>query len=501
MLPDLAVAIDVRAAGGTHPGKLRARNEDRFHVDASRGIFVVVDGIGGQAGGARAAEIALDAVRRRLERETASLPERLREAIASANEAIRDEAQLQPEIAGMGCVLTAVVIAGERIVAGHVGDTRLYKLHNGHIVKLTRDHSPVGDLEDTGRLAEHEAMRHPRRNEVWRSVGSDVHRPEDPGFIDIVEDTFPADAALLLCTDGLTDLVDSAEIAAAIHRHAGSPADAVEQLIQAANDAGGRDNVTAVVVEGSEFGRTHFAAGPAKTMRQGARDASRTAALFVLGAAVAVLALTSPLPRSVARVRPVVPSVETVAARTLTVGGPEADARSIGAALETARPGDTILVQPGTYRESLALREGVTLVSAQRHAAELRRPADHAGAWTAVTIAGVTSATIRGFRIVGTDAEPLDVGVRVTDGDPAIEDLDVAGARDAAVRITGTSAATVHGSVLHDNPGFGVRVLDSSAPEITNTAVVRNGRGAIEVARGAQPVLLWNVVQHANRPR
>jgi len=69
------------------------------------------------------------------------------------------------------------------------------------------------------------------------------------------------------------------------------------------------------------------------------------------------------------------------------------------------------------------------------------------------------------------------------------------------VRITGTSAATVHGSVLHDNPGFGVRVLDSSAPEITNTAVVRNGRGAIEVARGAQPVLLWNVVQHANRPR
>ena len=159
---------------------MRPRNEDRFHVDLARGIFIVVDGVGGQPGGERAAEIAIDAVRTRLERNTGSLVDRLREAVASANEAIHEESGVRPDLSGMACVLTAAVVNDGRVCAGHVGDTRLYKLRGGAMVKLTHDHSPVGALEDDGRLDEREAMAHPRRHEVWRDVGTTMRRPAEP---------------------------------------------------------------------------------------------------------------------------------------------------------------------------------------------------------------------------------------------------------------------------------------------------------------------------------
>ena len=100
--------------------------------------------------------------------------------------------------------------ATARAIVGHVGDTRLYKLRRGRIEKITRDHSPVGEREDARELSERDAMQHPRRNEVYRDVGSEPHEPGDPEFIDIHEIPFEPDAALLLCSDGLTDLVDSA---------------------------------------------------------------------------------------------------------------------------------------------------------------------------------------------------------------------------------------------------------------------------------------------------
>src|SRR5262249_15699792 len=140
-----------------------------------------------------------------------------------------------------------------RAVVGHVGDTRLYKLRNGRIEKVTRDHSPVGEREDAHEISEVDAMRHPRRNEVYRDVGSEAHDALDPDFIDLVDMPFEPDAALVLCSDGLTDLVDSATIRTVAMRHAGRPQDVVRALIQAANDAGGKDNVTVVYVEGELF--------------------------------------------------------------------------------------------------------------------------------------------------------------------------------------------------------------------------------------------------------
>ena len=173
---------------------------------------MVVDGVGGQAAGGKAADTAITLLRARLERETGPVPDRLREAIAVANNEIHRLAALRTEWTGMACVLTVVVVDEGRATIGHVGDTRLYRLRHGLIEKVTRDHSPVGEREDAGEISELEAMNHPRRNEVYRDVGSEPHQPDDPDFIEVKEVPFEPDAALLLCSDGLTDLVDSASI-------------------------------------------------------------------------------------------------------------------------------------------------------------------------------------------------------------------------------------------------------------------------------------------------
>src|SRR5262245_28087836 len=173
------------AAGGSHRGLQRQENQDRFHVDAGRGVFMVIDGVGGHAGGDKAAEVALAALRARLERETNPVDERVREAITLANNEIHRVASSQPEWLGMACVLTVAVVDGDFATVAHVGDARLYKLRHGRIAKITRDHSPVGEREDAGELAELEAMHHPRRNEVYRDVGSEPHAPGDPEFIEV----------------------------------------------------------------------------------------------------------------------------------------------------------------------------------------------------------------------------------------------------------------------------------------------------------------------------
>ena len=245
-------------------------------------MFLVVDGIGGQAAGEKAAEIAVARVRARLERQTGTAEQRIREAITMANNEILRAAESRPEWQGMACVLTVAVVEDGCAVVGHVGDSRLYQVRRGEIRKITHDHSPVGEREDNGELSEFEAMRHPRRNEVFRDVGSEERSPDDPDFIEIERVPFAPDSALVLCSDGLSDLVPSNRIRAAVERHAGHPEEAVKQLIDEANAAGGKDNVTVVVVEGETFGQD------AATSPHGAL--AGRAATFVYGAALAVAA-------------------------------------------------------------------------------------------------------------------------------------------------------------------------------------------------------------------
>src|ERR1035438_7451159 len=195
----------LKLAGASDPGRVRHNNEDALHVDLERGIFLVVDGIGGQAAGEKAAEIAVGRVRARLERQTGTTEQRVREAITMANNEIFRAAQGNPEWEGMACVLTLAVLDQGAAVVGHVGDSRLYQISGGEIRKITHDHSPVGEREDNRELTEAEAMRHPRRNEVFRDVGSEQHTPADIDFIEVQRFACPADSALVLCSDGLSD--------------------------------------------------------------------------------------------------------------------------------------------------------------------------------------------------------------------------------------------------------------------------------------------------------
>jgi serine/threonine protein phosphatase PrpC len=144
----------LNAAACTHPGRVRLNNEDMPVIDAARGIFGVIDGIGGQAGGEVAAATARDVILQRLARPAGTPAERVREAIAIANNEIYRRASASAELAGMGCVVTLAIVSDGRITIGHVGDTRLYKIRPEAIRKITRDHSPVGELEDAGELPE-----------------------------------------------------------------------------------------------------------------------------------------------------------------------------------------------------------------------------------------------------------------------------------------------------------------------------------------------------------
>jgi serine/threonine protein phosphatase PrpC len=249
-----------RSANASDPGRMRAENQDRAYTDDELGIFLVVDGLGGHAAGEKAAETAVEAIRGEMCRtkpnsakHDADPRNRIRQAITAANNRIFEYADGNETWRGMACVLTLAVIADDKVTVGHVGDSRLYLTWNGAIRKLTSDHSPVGEREDAGELTEAEAMAHPRRHEVFRDVGSRWREPDEEDFIEVKEFLFKPDAAILLCSDGLSDLLTSAEMLEVIERYDGDPGPVAHQLVEAANVAGGNDNITAIFVAGSEF--------------------------------------------------------------------------------------------------------------------------------------------------------------------------------------------------------------------------------------------------------
>src|SRR5258706_11494033 len=249
----MAAAKRVLAAALSDPGRERENNEDRVLCDAERGIYAVIDGVGGESGGEIAAQTALEILKARLSRRTTDAARLVREAIALANKQIWERAQANPALAGMACVLTVAVVDDGQATIGHVGDSRLYLLRAGEIRKITRDHSPIGSREDVGEISESEAMSHPRRHEIFRDVGSGPHEPDEEGFIDVTRIAFAPDAALLLCSDGLSDLVTSGTILSTVEAHASDPHQVVAELVAAANAAGGKDNVSVVLVEAERY--------------------------------------------------------------------------------------------------------------------------------------------------------------------------------------------------------------------------------------------------------
>ncbi len=245
--------VKLYASATSDVGRVRKNNEDSFICQYVWGqdniLAVAIDGVGGYEGGEVASQIAREEIANFLEQcaggEKLAL---LKQAVNHANNRIFEERQKREGLSQMSCVLTASLVdlqAGE-IHMAHVGDTRLYQYRNGEIVKLSHDHSLVGYREEIGELTEEEAMHHPQRNIIGRDLGSEYHQIGD-NFIETATFQLLPNSTLLLCSDGLCDMITSSQMKYVLAQNL-SVEDKVQKLIQSALDAGGKDNVTVVLV-------------------------------------------------------------------------------------------------------------------------------------------------------------------------------------------------------------------------------------------------------------
>lgn len=230
----------------TDTGRQRSANEDSFYARGP--VFVVADGMGG----AQAGEVASKAAAESFDRELPQAPPEavLRETIEAANRTIHELARKDPGLAGMGTTTTAAIVdaEAEEVAIGHVGDSRAYRLRGGKLERLTRDHSLVEEMRRKGQLTEAQAEDHPQRSIITRALG-----PEPEVEVDL--QTVPARSGdvFLLCSDGLTTMLDDEQIARLLSR-ASSLQSAVRALVDEANRAGGRDNITVLAFRLEDVG-------------------------------------------------------------------------------------------------------------------------------------------------------------------------------------------------------------------------------------------------------
>jgi serine/threonine protein phosphatase PrpC len=248
----------------TDTGRQRRGNEDAFYARSP--LFAVADGMGGAQAGEVASHMAVEVLEQGLPDGVGSIEERLRTRVAEANARILELAQSDDQLAGMGTTLTAAYVGEDDLTVAHVGDSRLYRLREGALERLTDDHSLVEELVRQGKLTPEEADEHPQRSIITRALGA------EPG-VEPDSRTWPARAGdvYLICSDGLTSMVAEAQVAAII-QGSDSLAAAGRTLIDAANDAGGRDNITVILfrledvgaaAEPQEATAEHAAAAPA----------------------------------------------------------------------------------------------------------------------------------------------------------------------------------------------------------------------------------------------
>jgi protein phosphatase len=247
--------LSFQARGITDVGQRRDHNEDAHLVDEALGLFIVADGMGGHAGGGTASAIAVETIRTAVAHARAHEPERfgsggaddtrapdlLRQAVEEACAAIFKTAQSNPELAGMGTTVTAALVDGRTAFVAHVGDSRCYLLREGRIYQVSEDHSLVNEQLKAGAISADEARTSRFRNIITRSVGFEQQVVVDLMGLDLE----PGDA-IVVCCDGLSNLVDDPEILSIVEE---SPIDlAPGRLVALANDRGGDDNITVIVI-------------------------------------------------------------------------------------------------------------------------------------------------------------------------------------------------------------------------------------------------------------
>jgi PPM family protein phosphatase len=252
------VRMEIKAYGLTHVGRQRQHNEDSYLVADEAKLFLVADGMGGHAAGEIASRIAVDSISEfilhtkeddgtwphaydeHFKRSTNRLMAAVRLANTRVLEAMRKDARLR----GMGTTVVACLADGETMSVAHVGDSRAYMIRNNHLQRITNDHSWVFEQVQAGMLTEAEAEKHPLRNVITRALGGALQVSPDASEIEVKEgDVF------LLCSDGLTGMVPEDEILKVVTQSNGDLEKACQKLIEEANERGGLDNVTAILVK------------------------------------------------------------------------------------------------------------------------------------------------------------------------------------------------------------------------------------------------------------
>lgn len=243
--------MQIQSAGHSSRGQIRRINEDRWFADSSRGLFIVADGMGGGPHG----EVAAEAVVRSLPLllkpviETATgfeqdeLKKQACNAIVQLSNQLHDESSQATELEGMGSTVVAVLVAGRSCVVAHLGDSRAYLWRNAELELLTIDHSLVQLLMEAGEILPDEVDKHSSRGQLTRFVGMPAPALPDVRFLKLMEHD-----RLMLCTDGISGMLSGRELNDILSKDS-SPDIAVHDLVEAANSAGGRDNLTAVVIQ------------------------------------------------------------------------------------------------------------------------------------------------------------------------------------------------------------------------------------------------------------
>ena len=252
---NLSQAIEI--AGGTDPGMVRSNNEDSIASDASKGLVVLADGMGGynacEVASGMATTVIMTELQKLLEEHPPEAPDpqtgqplahnMLLNQIAKANTSIYQASQSQPQYAGMGTTLVIALYYDNKVTVAHIGDSRLYRMRGEEFKQVTKDHSLLQEQIDSGMLTAAQAKMSANKNLVTRALGIDPQ--VDPEIHDY--DALPGDI-YLLCSDGLCDMVSDEDIGMALQALGGNLKLCTQQLIQMANDNGGRDNVSVILV-------------------------------------------------------------------------------------------------------------------------------------------------------------------------------------------------------------------------------------------------------------
>jgi len=245
--------MKIRSAGGTSVGRVRSSNEDHYGIFDDLGLFVIADGMGGHAAGEVASVMAVDTIRyafqagltdrSRSTRTPFDPSRRLVAAIEDANARIFDAGQHDPSLAGMGTTVAAVWIDGDAGRVAHVGDSRVYLFRDRTLKQITTDHSFVNDSLSRGLMTPDEAATHPMKHVLVRALGTGPSVDIDVGMVALAPDDL-----FLLCSDGLSNLVTPSDLLATLAVPASDLKGQCQRLIDLANQYGGIDNITAVLV-------------------------------------------------------------------------------------------------------------------------------------------------------------------------------------------------------------------------------------------------------------